>query len=198
MGVARTGILGGAFDPPHDGHVALARAAIAHFAARPPARARRRGPRAQAGRGERSRPARAGARSRSPAIPGAEVALDPFARTVDSLEALGLDDPVFLVGADEFASFLELEAARARARAGAARRRHEARLSARSVLDEVLAQLAHPRSRRALRARAVPGLVVRDPRAGRARASRSTGSSPPRVAAEIERRGLYRPRAGLH
>ncbi|HEY7178429.1 MAG TPA: hypothetical protein VH305_04575, partial [Gaiella sp.] len=30
----------------------------------------------------------------------------PFARTVDSLETLALDDPVFLVGADEFASFL--------------------------------------------------------------------------------------------
>ena len=39
-------------------------------------------------------------------IPGAELALDPCARTVDSLESLGLDDPVFLVGADEFASFL--------------------------------------------------------------------------------------------
>ena len=32
----------------------------------------------------------------------AEVALDPIARTVDSLEALALDDPVFLIGADEF------------------------------------------------------------------------------------------------
>ena len=37
------------------------------------------------------------------------MALDPCARTVDSLEALGLDDPVFLVGADEFASFPDVE-----------------------------------------------------------------------------------------
>ena len=28
-----TGLLGGAFDPPHDGHVALARAALVRFAA---------------------------------------------------------------------------------------------------------------------------------------------------------------------
>ncbi len=32
--------------------------------------------------------------------------LDPFARTVDSLRAGGWDDPLFLVGADEFAGFL--------------------------------------------------------------------------------------------
>ena len=33
------------------------------------------------------------------------MSLDPFGRTVDSLEALGLDDPVFLIGADELAAF---------------------------------------------------------------------------------------------
>ena len=38
-------------------------------------------------------------------IAEAEVSLDPFARTVDSLEALALDDPVFLIGADELAAF---------------------------------------------------------------------------------------------
>jgi nicotinate-nucleotide adenylyltransferase len=38
-------------------------------------------------------------------LPEADVALDPFPRTVDSLEALALADPLFLVGADEFASF---------------------------------------------------------------------------------------------
>ena len=31
MGLARVGVLGGAFDPPHVGHLALARAAIDHF-----------------------------------------------------------------------------------------------------------------------------------------------------------------------
>src|SRR5262249_33941492 len=40
-------------------------------------------------------------------LPEAEVELDAFARTVDSLEELGLADPVFLVGADEFVAFLE-------------------------------------------------------------------------------------------
>jgi nicotinate-nucleotide adenylyltransferase len=40
------------------------------------------------------------------AVPGVEIELDPHARTVDSLEALALPDPVFLLGADEFADFL--------------------------------------------------------------------------------------------
>ena len=33
------------------------------------------------------------------------MSLDPFARTVDSLEQLQLADPVFLLGADELAAF---------------------------------------------------------------------------------------------
>ncbi len=37
----------------------------------------------------------------------ADVSLDRHARTVDSLRALRLRDPVFLVGADEFAAFVE-------------------------------------------------------------------------------------------
>ncbi len=100
----RIGVFGGAFDPPQLGHVALARAGIEHFdlerllvrvvehpghkvvVTAPTIRLRL-------------------ARLAFAPLEEAEVELDPYARTVDSLEALGLSDPVFLVGADELASF---------------------------------------------------------------------------------------------
>ena len=98
------GILGGAFDPPHNGHLALAREAIEHFALE------RLLVRVVADPGHKkvvtppeirltlAQLAFAG-------VKGTEVSLDPFARTVDSLESLGLVDPVFLIGADELAAF---------------------------------------------------------------------------------------------
>ena len=98
------GVLGGAFDPPHDGHVALARAAVeqlglgrllvlvvadpGHKDVVTPA----------ATRVELARLAFAD-------VPGAEVELDPHARTVDSLEARALEDAVFVLGADELVAF---------------------------------------------------------------------------------------------
>jgi nicotinate-nucleotide adenylyltransferase len=98
------GVLGGVFDPPHLGHVALARAALEQLeldrllvlVVGDP------------GHKRTTTPARTRldlARLAFAADPRIEVQLDPHERTVDSLEALALDDPVFVVGADEFADF---------------------------------------------------------------------------------------------
>jgi nicotinate-nucleotide adenylyltransferase len=98
------GVLGGAFAPPHVGHVALARAAIEHFGLT------RLLVRVVADPGHRSVVAPAGARLELATIAfaplrEAEVALDLHQRTVDSLDELRLLDPVFLIGADELAAF---------------------------------------------------------------------------------------------
>jgi nicotinate-nucleotide adenylyltransferase len=98
------GILGGAFDPPHNGHLALARAAVDHF------ELERLLVRVVADPGHKDVDTPAELRLQlaelafAP-VAGAEVSLDPFARTADSLEELGLEDPVFLLGADELAAF---------------------------------------------------------------------------------------------
>jgi nicotinate-nucleotide adenylyltransferase len=101
---ARCGLLGGAFDPPHLGHVALARAAVEQLGldrlvvtvvAEP-------------GHKEVVAPPEARlelARLAFEDVPGAEVELDGHPRTVDSLEARRLDDPVLVIGADELAAF---------------------------------------------------------------------------------------------
>jgi nicotinate-nucleotide adenylyltransferase len=99
------GVLGGAFDPPHAGHLALATAAIERFGlARLLVRVV-----ADPGHKEVGTPAATRLHLAELAfaeVPGAEVSLEPHGRTVDALEALGLVDPVFVIGADELVGFL--------------------------------------------------------------------------------------------
>ncbi len=189
------GILGGAFDPPHLGHVALARAAIEHF------RLERLLVRVVAAPGHKQVVAPAEARLELARlafadVAQAEVALDRHGRTVDSLEELSLDDPVFLIGADElvsFATWKEPERVLALARLGVATRpgfppaRLERALASLPVAGraEVFAIEPVPVSSSGIRARVARGEPIE-------------GLVPAAVAAEIERRGLYRPRAGLH
>ena len=100
-----TGILGGTFDPPHNGHVALARAALERLpidrlvvlvAAHPGHRKVFAGPQ------ERVRLAQA-------AFEGldAEIVLDDNAFTVDAVRDGRFGEALFVVGADEGAAFPE-------------------------------------------------------------------------------------------
>jgi nicotinate-nucleotide adenylyltransferase len=136
------GILGGAFDPPHNGHVALALGGMAHFelprlqvrvVARPGHKHVATPPAVRL----------ALVRLAFADLTGVETSIDPHARTVDSLRALALDDPVFLVGADEFGDFLdwkEPERILELARIGVGTRPG----TARDRVDEVLARLSRP------------------------------------------------------
>jgi nicotinate-nucleotide adenylyltransferase len=99
------GLYGGAFDPPHNGHVALAEAALDRFdlerlvilvAAAPGHKL------VELGIEERLRLAEL---SFGP-LARTEVRRDDHERTVDALRAGGWDDPIFLIGADELAGFL--------------------------------------------------------------------------------------------
>jgi nicotinate-nucleotide adenylyltransferase len=184
------GVFGGAFDPPHLGHLAVAEAGIAHF------RLERLLVRVVADPGHKDVATPADIRLRLASLAfagmsGVEVGLDIHARTVDSLEALGLDDPVFLVGADEFAAFLEWkqpERVLELARLGVATRPGYPR----DRLEPVLARL-HLRDRVELfeiDPHAVSSSTVRQLTADGAPLDEVVV---PSVAAEIHRLGLYRP-----
>ena len=193
MGVGRgtIGILGGAFDPPHLGHVALAGEAVRHFGLD------RLLVRVVADPGHKDVDTAPGIRlflaelAFAP-LEEAEVSLDPFARTVDSLAALGLDDPVFLVGADEFADFLawkDPERILGLARLGVATRPGVDR----AAVDAVLAAVSRP-ERVELFAIEPLDVSSSDIRARAAAGQPLEGLVPPAVAAELERLGLYRAR----
>jgi nicotinate-nucleotide adenylyltransferase len=97
-----TGLYGGAFDPPHVGHVALADGAKAAFGL----------PRlivlvsARPGHKGTHLPAETRLELARAAFPEDEVRLDPYPRTIDLLRGEGFEEPLFVIGADEFCDFL--------------------------------------------------------------------------------------------
>jgi nicotinate-nucleotide adenylyltransferase len=187
-----TGLYGGAFDPPHVGHVAVAAAAKRHFelprltvlvSARP-------------GHKGTHLPADVRLELARAAFPEDDVRLDPFPRTIDLLRAEPFDDPLFVIGADEFCDFLswkEPDAVVALARIAVATRpgfpRHR--------LETVLRGLAQP-------GRVVFFDIEPNPAAStdiRARAAAGRpldGLVPPAVAELIGARGLYVRDPGVH
>jgi len=189
VAVTRTGILGGAFDPPHVGHVALARAAIEHFGlerllvlvVEDPGHKRTTTP-------VEDRLALVSLAFED--VPGAVVELDPHPRTVDSLEGRQPPDgTVFLIGADELADFpdwkqpervLELVRLGVAMRPGVPERH----------LEDVRARLPAPGRIEyfALEPVAVSSTQIRE---RLARGEPIAGLVPAKVAEEIARRGLY-------
>jgi nicotinate-nucleotide adenylyltransferase len=181
-----TGLLGGAFDPPHNGHVALAGAAEQEFdldelvvlvSSLP-------GHKAVALDAEtRLRLTRA-------AFPDHEVELDPHDRTVDMLKSGRWRDPLFLIGADEFADFptwKDPDGVLERARLAVATRPGYPR----ERLDGVLATLRRPERVRFFEIDPLP-ISSRDIRERVARGEPIARLVPPPVADLIESLGLYR------
>lgn len=175
------GLYGGAFDPPHLGHVELARRAKEQFgldrltvlvSANP-------------GHKRVETPADVRLELARAAFPDDDVVLDEHARTVDTLRAHPeWHDPLFLIGADEFCDFpawKEPDEVLRRARLAVAARPGYPRERLQSVLDRVehpervlFFELdPHPHASRLLRAGFDPAAV------------------PPAVAEIVARDGLY-------
>jgi nicotinate-nucleotide adenylyltransferase len=181
-----TGLLGGTFNPPHNGHVEFARAAEQRFdldelvllvAARP-------------GHKEVELDADTRLRLVQGAFPSHEVELDPYERTVDMLKAGRWRDPLFLIGADEFADFLtwkDPEGVVASARVGVATRPGYPR----ERLDSVLERLSQPDRIDFFEIEPVP-ISSREIRDRVARGEAIDDVVPPAVAELIQSLGLYR------
>jgi nicotinate-nucleotide adenylyltransferase len=182
------GLLGGVFDPPHLGHVALVRAAVRELGldrllvlvvADP-------------GHKRATLPAETRldlARLAFADVPEAVVELDLHPRTVDSLEERTLEDALFILGADELAAFeswkepgrvLELARLAVAMRPGTTRDELEAVRRRLPVPDRVVAFEMEP-----------VAISSSDVRARVAHGESIDGLVPPRVAEAISRLGLY-------
>jgi len=184
-----TGLFGGAFDPPHNGHVALVETALDHFGLE------RLLVLVVVDPGHRSveldfeqrfdlaRLAFAG-------IPRTDVVPEEHAYTIDAVRDGKFGDAIFFVGADEFADFLTWKdpgEVLEHVRLGVATRPGYDR----DLLVPVLAELARPDRVAFFDIPAVPA-SSREIRALLAGGKAIDGLVPEGVAREIQARGLYR------
>jgi nicotinate-nucleotide adenylyltransferase len=175
------GLFGGAFDPPHNGHVALAQTGARELdldevlvlvSADP-------------GHKHVETPAATRLELARAAFPDLQVSLDDHARTVDLLRAHSeWNDAVFLIGADQFCDFLswkEPDEVLRRARLGVATRPGYPS----EEIEEVLLQLNAPE--RVLFFELDPQPIA----SSELREQLAREAVPPAVWAIIERDGLY-------
>ena len=180
-----TALYGGAFDPPHLGHVEVVRVAKATLDVDPLVVLVSEAPGhkdVHASADDRLALARA-------AFPGEDVRLDRHPRTVELLRAESFDDPVLVIGADQFQDFLswkEPEQVLALARLAVATRPGFPR----DHLDEVLVRLEHPERVTFFEIAPIPAAST-DVRALAAAGEPLDGLVPPAVAELIRARGLY-------
>jgi nicotinate-nucleotide adenylyltransferase len=170
-------VLGGTFDPPHNGHVSLLDAAKRGFDA----------DRAlvlvvaEPGHRQVRSPADVRLALARLAFPGDTVERDEHARTIDMLRSRQLDDPVLVIGSDEllaFPTWKEPDAVLELARlAVAARPGYDVSEASDRVIPFEMAPV--PVSSTDIRRRIAAGEPI-------------DGLVPAAVAAEIERLGLYR------
>jgi nicotinate-nucleotide adenylyltransferase len=180
------GLLGGAFDPPHNGHVALADAAKRQFAfdqflvlvsARPAHK-------------HVVLDAQTRLSLANLAFPDDRVVLDEHERTIDTLRDGGWSEPLFLIGADEFCDFLDWkdpEGVLQLARLGVATRPGYPR----DKLDSVLERLGHPDRVLFFEIDRWP-VASRELRERLERGKSVDGLVPESVADAIREKGLYR------
>jgi nicotinate-nucleotide adenylyltransferase len=191
-----TGLLGGAFDPPHNAHVVLAETAISHFALErlivvvtgiPPHKDVATPPEVRYRLAEAAFGGRLGIE-----LSRHELELGEPAYTVDTVRwaASCYGEIVFLVGADEFASFLswrDPDGVLRSARLGVATRPGYPR----ERLDAVFAGLAAPERVELFEIPSLP-ISSTEVRARVARGEPITGLVPVGVAERIADLGLYR------
>jgi nicotinate-nucleotide adenylyltransferase len=180
------GLLGGTFNPPHNGHVALARAAKEQFAfddfvvlvaVRPGHKL------VELDADTRLELVRA-------AFPDDVVERDEHERTVDTLRQGRWEDPVFVIGADEFCDFLtwkDPEGVLERGRLAVATRPGYPR----ERIDNVMKQLSRPERVLFFEIEPLP-ISSRDIRERVARGEDVSSFVPPAVARLISERDLYR------
>jgi nicotinate-nucleotide adenylyltransferase len=183
--VELTGLFGGAFDPPHVGHVGLATAAKQHFSLPQLTILVAEHPEHK----QTYLPAEMRIDLARAAFPDDDVRLDPYSRTIDLLRGAAFDDPLFIVGADQFSDFLswkEPDAVLERARLAVATRPGYPR----ERLDAVLEELDQPE--RVVFFDIAPNPAAsRDVRGLAAAGAPLTGLVPEAVEKLIEERGLY-------